>query len=88
MQKNMQKQLLEIVAVLMALGALTAAHAITQPIQTQRGVVRLGSKTQANVDANRSSVAMGQGMVLVSSNPGGLGRTALRVSFGGAPMVA
>jgi hypothetical protein len=51
-QKNMQRQLVEIVAVLMALGALNAAHAITQPIQTQRGVVRLGSKTLANVDAN------------------------------------
>jgi hypothetical protein len=87
-QNNMQKQLVEIVAVLIALGAVTAAHAITQPIQTQHGVVRLGSKTQAGVDANHSSVAIGQGMVLASSNPGGLGRATLKVSFGGAPMVA
>jgi hypothetical protein len=72
----------------MAVVVLTAAHAITPPIQTLRGVVRLGSKTQANVDANRSSVALGQGMVMVSSNPGGLGRPAIGVSFNGAPMFA
>jgi hypothetical protein len=79
---------MQVATVLMALGALTAAHAITRPIQAQRGIVRLGSKTQANVEANHSSVAMGQGMVLVSSNPGGLGRATLKVSFDGAPMVA
>ena len=88
MQSNIRRQVMQVAAALMALGALTAAHAITQPIQAQRGIVRLGSKTQANVDANRSSVAMGQGMVLVSSNPGALGRSTLKVSFDGAPMVA
>ena len=51
-------------------------------------MVRLGSKTQANVDAKQSSVAIGVGMVLVSSNPGRLGRPALKVSFNGAPMHA
>jgi hypothetical protein len=60
-------------AVLMALAGVNAAHAISQPIQTQHGVVRLGGKTQANVDANHSSVAIGQGMILASSNLGGLG---------------
>ena len=73
---------------LLVLGTVTAAHAVGQPIQTQRGVVRLGSKTQANVDAKQSSVAIGKGMVLVSSNPGPLGRPALKVSFNGAQMHA
>ena len=89
MQDNIRKQFVQIASVLLlALGTVTAAHAVGQPIQTQRGVVRLGSKTQANVDAKQSSVAIGEGMVLVSSNPGPLGRPALRVSFNGAPMHA
>ena len=89
MQNNIRKQFVQIASVLLlALGTVTAAHAVGQPIQTQRGVVRLGSKTQANVDAKQSSVAIGEGMVLVSSNPGRLGRPALKVSFNGAPMHA
>ena len=89
MQNNIRKQFVQIASVLLlALGTVTAAHAVGQPIQTQRGVVRLGSKTQANVDAKQSSVAISEGMVLVSSNPGRLGRPALKVSFNGAPMHA
>ena len=87
MKNNIRKQFVQI-ALLLALGTVTAAHAVSQPIQTERGVVRLGSKTQANVDAKQSSVAIGVGMVLVSSNPGRLGRPALKVSFNGAPMHA
>ena len=89
MRNNWRRsQLVQIGSMLTALLVVTAAHAITAPIQTSRGVVRLGSKTQANVDANRSSVALGQGMVMVSSNPGGLGRATIGVSFNGAPMLA
>src|SRR5260221_9141110 len=89
MRNNWRRsQLVQIGSMLTALLVVTAAHAITAPIQTSRGVVRLGSKTQANVDANHSSVALGQGMVMVSSNPGGLGRATIGVSFNGAPMFA
>ena len=90
MQINIRKQFVQIASMvlLLALGTVTAAHAVSEPIQTQRGVVRLGSKTQANVDAKGSSVAISEGMVLVSSNPGRLGRPALKVSFNGAPMHA
>ena len=63
-------------------------NAISQPIQTARGVFRLGSKTQANVNAKQSSADLGQGIILVSSNPARIGRPTLKVRFKGAPMHA
>ena len=87
MRSNLRKQLVQTV-LLLTIFAATPARAVTEPIQTQRGVVRLGSKTQANVDAKQSSIAIGQGIVLVSSNPGRMGRPTLKVRFNGAPMHA
>ncbi len=88
MKKYNLKHFVPMVSALVALVAVHSAYAITAPIQTQHGVVRLGTKTQANVDSNDSQVTLGKGMILASSNPGGLGRGAVKVDFGGAPMVA
>ena len=88
MQNNIRKQLMQIAFVILTLAAATAAHAVTEPIQTERGVFRLGSKTQANVNAKESSVDLGQGIILVSSNPARIGRPTLKVRFKGAPMHA
>ena len=65
-----------------------SGNAVTEPIQTERGVFRLGSKTQANVNAKQSSADLGQGIILVSSNPARMGRPTLKVRFNGAPMHA
>ena len=70
---------------LLALVAATAAHAVTEPIQTERGVFRLGSKTQAKVNAKQSSVDLGReySRLLESAR---MGRPTLKVRFNGAPM--
>jgi hypothetical protein len=87
-QENRSRRLIWIGLGLMALGIVTTAQAINPPLQTAHGIVRLGGRTQADVDAKRSGVVLNEGMVLTSSNPGGWGRPALKVSFNGAPMWA
>ena len=88
MRNNIRKQLVQIASVILTLAAATPVRAVSQPIETERGVFRLGSKTQANVDAKQSSIALGQGIILVSSNPARMGRPTLKVRFNGAPMHA
>ena len=88
MRSNIRKQFIEIASAILTLAAATATHAVTEPIQTERGVFRLGSKTQANVNAKQSSADLGQGIILVSSNPARMGRPTLKVRFNGAPMHA
>ena len=56
------------------------------PMQARSGLVRLGSFTVADVNPQRSTVTISEGMVLVSSNTGGFGRPIIRVDFVGAPM--
>ncbi len=88
MKYTILKQFVQIASALLTLAAATPVYALTQPIQTERGIVRLGSKTQAHVDVKQSTVSIAEGMVLVSSNPGRPVRPKLRVSFKGAPMHA